>query len=189
MTYTLDPVHIVIAVIALLIGLWLGLALRGGAKRRAIVLDDRLRQTAVERDALIGERDQLRTEVATLQSQIRPLSDEVDKLRRQALRQRALDDGAVFDDRPAGAAVLTGDGDQDVRRLKGVGDRFAAALAKLGITRVDQIAAWSPADADVIDGQLGDGFRGRVATDRLVEQAQLLHSGRVTEYETRFGKL
>lgn len=185
-----DLVTIGIAVVALLLGLWLGMALRGGAKRRAIILDDRLRLTSAERDTLLKERDGLRTELATSQSQIRPLSDELDKLRRQAARQRALDDGAVFDDARSATPLAAGAVDtQDVRRLKGVGDRFAAALAKVGITSIGQIAAWSRADADVIDGQLGDGFRGRVATDRLVEQAQLLHGGRVTEYETRFGKL
>ena len=50
------------------------------------------------------------------------------------------------------------------------------------------MAGWSDADSAVIDAQMGD-FRGRIAGDRLVEQAVLLNAGRYTEYETMFGKL
>ena len=76
----------------------------------------------------------------------------------------------------------------DLHQLKGVGAKFAERLAAVGITRIDQIAGWSQADCAVMDAQMGD-FRGRIAGDRLVEQAVLLNSGRYTEYETVFGKL
>jgi predicted flap endonuclease-1-like 5' DNA nuclease len=182
----LSPTLYVTAIVALLIGIWIGMALRGGAKRRALLAEERLGVLATDHNTLIGERDALRLERDSLDERLRPLAAEVDRLKRVETRRDAVT-AEVPVDRAADPAV--GDLDPlDIRRLKGVGDRFAAALGKLGITRIDQIAAWSGADADVIDSQLGS-FSGRIRTDRLVEQARLLHEGRTTEYETRFGSL
>ena len=185
MTYTLEPLHIVLVVVALLVGIFLGMALRSGAKRRAVLFEERLRVSDADRSALAAERDGLRAERDALDQRLTPLAAEVDRLKR-AEAKRVAPIGVTEDPvavRPA--ASLAGN---DVRNLKGVGDRFAKALSDLGITGVDQIAAWSGADADVIDSQLGS-FSGRIRTDRLVEQARLLHEGRTTEYETRFGAL
>lgn len=186
MQLTIDPVTIIAAVIALILGLWLGFVARSGTKRRAVRLNEQVNLLADERKTLIADRDALRLERDSLDERLRPLAAEVDRLKRLDAKRSAA--GAeVAIDRPADAAVEPVDAN-DVRRLKGVGDKFAASLAKLGITGVDQIAAWSGADADVIDSQLG-AFSGRIRTDRLVEQARLLHEGRTTEYETRFGAL
>ena len=76
----------------------------------------------------------------------------------------------------------------DLTRLKGVGPKLAATLATLGVTGVDQIAALDAADADAIDAQLGT-FKGRLARDRVVEQARLLSGGDIAAYEAQFGKL
>lgn len=190
MSFTLDPATIIMVVVALALGLFLGTALTGGARRRAAVLSERLDALGRERDTLLADRDRLAVEIKAREAQIRPLADEVDKLRRDFARSRAGQDNAVA---PAGAARLV-DGDRraidanDLRQLKGVGPKFADRLAAAGITRIDQIAGWSQADIEVIDSQMGD-FRGRIAADRLVEQAVLLTEGRFTEYETRFGKL
>lgn len=73
-------------------------------------------------------------------------------------------------------------------RLKGLGPKAAARLADLGVTRIDQIAAWSEADAARIDAEMGS-FRGRIARDRWVEQARLLAGGDIEAYEAQFGKL
>lgn len=187
MSITIDPITIAAAVIALLLGLWLGFIARSGTKRRAVKLASQVDLLAQERSALTAERDALRLERDSLDERLRPLAAEVDRLKRLDAKRSAL--GAeVAVDRPADAALVEPTDPLDVRRLKGIGDKFAASLAKLGITRIDQIAAWSGADADVIDSQLG-AFSGRIRTDRLVEQARLLHEGRTTEYETRFGAL
>ena len=186
MQFTIEPITIAAAVIALVLGLWLGFIARSGTKRRAVKLAGQVDLLAQERSALTAERDALRLERDSLDERLRPLAAEVDRLKRLDAKRTAA--GAeVAIDRPADAATEPVDAN-DVRRLKGVGDKFAAALAKLGITSIDQIAAWSGADADVIDSQLG-AFSGRIRTDRLVEQARLLHEGRTTEYETRFGAL
>lgn len=187
MSFTLDPVTIGVAVIALIIGLWLGFLMRSGTKRRAVRLDEQVNLLARERDGLTAERDALRLERDSLDERLRPLAAEVDRLKRAETRRTAPTVVAIDDVQggPVDAAPIDGG---DLRRLKGVGDKFAAALAKLGVTRIDQVAGWSSADAEVIDSQLG-AFSGRIRTDRLVEQARLLHEGRTTEYETRFGAL
>ena len=178
MTYTIDPQLVAVAVVALLLGLMLGLAIRAPLKRRVAVLDERNTGLSRERDTAIAERDRMATEVKAREAQIRPLSDEVDKLRRDFARAQRGDTTL------AAPAVDLG----NLAHLKGVGAKFGEKLAAAGITRIDQIAGWSGADISVIDGQMGE-FRGRIEGDRLVEQAKLLSEGRVTEYETLFGKL
>ena len=76
----------------------------------------------------------------------------------------------------------------DLARLKGVGPKLAAQLGALGVTRFAQIAAWSEADIDRIDAQLGR-FAGRIRRDRWVEQARLLAAGDEGGFSARFGKI
>ena len=180
MTYSIDPLLLITAAVALVLGLMLGLAIRGGLKRKVAVLEERNQGLVRERDAAFGERDRLGIELKAREAQIRPLSDEVDKLRRDFARARG--GTAVTPNEISSIDPL------DIQQLKGVGTKFAEKLGAAGITRLDQIAGWTSADAEVIDGQMGE-FRGRIAGDRLVEQAVLLTSGRYTEYETLFGKL
>lgn len=82
---------------------------------------------------------------------------------------------------PAGAA-------DDLRRIKGVGPKLAVLLQSLGVTSYAQIAAWSDADIDSIDAQLGT-FAGRIRRDSWVEQARLLAAGDQAGFEGKFGKL
>lgn len=82
-------------------------------------------------------------------------------------------------------AVVDGD---DLTRIKGLGPKLSRLLGELGVTRFDQIAAWSEEDLAAIDARLG-AFAGRPARDAWVEQAQLLVSGDAAAYEVRFGKL
>ncbi|QHL90368.1 hypothetical protein GVO57_05350 [Sphingomonas changnyeongensis] len=72
--------------------------------------------------------------------------------------------------------------------MKGVGPKVAALLQGLGVTRFDQIAAWSDDDIARIDAHLG-AFRGRAVRDRWVEQARLLAAGDTAAYEAAFGRL
>ena len=182
MTYSIDPLLLIVGILALLFGLFLGLAIRAPLKRRVAVLQERGDGLTRERDTAFAERERLGTELKAREAQIRPLADEVDKLRRDFARARAGSETAAV---PSDARTLD---PLDLHQLKGVGPKFAERLKAAGITRIDQIAGWSSADASVIDGQMGD-FRGRIAGDRLVEQAMLLSGGRYTEYETKFGKL
>jgi predicted flap endonuclease-1-like 5' DNA nuclease len=78
--------------------------------------------------------------------------------------------------------------DDDLRKIKGIGPKLVTTLHALGITRYAQIAAWTDADLDALDAQLG-AFAGRPRRDSWVEQARLLSSGDTTDYEAKFGKL
>jgi len=93
---------------------------------------------------------------------------------------------------PAEAAVseppISEPAASDLGQLKGLGPKLVAKLAELGITRIDQIAALTPDQAEALDARLGN-FRGRLARDRWIEQARLLSAGDRTAYEAEFGKL
>ncbi len=73
-------------------------------------------------------------------------------------------------------------------QLKGLGPRAAAQLASLGIDRIDQLAALTPAEVNTLDAQMG-ALAGRIARDRWIEQAKLLSAGDKAGFEAAFGKL
>ena len=75
-----------------------------------------------------------------------------------------------------------------LEQLKGVGPKFAARLRELGIVRFEQLAGLSEAELARLDDRLGP-FRGRLARDRVGEQAGYLARGDVDGFEERFGKL
>lgn len=79
-------------------------------------------------------------------------------------------------------------GADDLTRMKGVGPKLAQRLNAAGITRFDQLASLTPAEAEALDAQLGD-FRGRIHRDRWIEQAGFLARGDIAGYEASFGKL
>lgn len=180
---TITPEMIVTAVVALILGILLGLLLRSGYKRRALDAEARIAALSADFNTLLADRDALRVERDSLDERLTPLAAEVDRHKRLEARRTVANDVPVETVTAAPVEDLV-----DVRRLKGVGDRFAAALAELGVTRIDQIAALSTTEANDLDSRLGS-FAGRLRTDRLVEQARLLNEGRMTEYETRFGAL
>jgi predicted flap endonuclease-1-like 5' DNA nuclease len=102
---------------------------------------------------------------------------------------------ALIDTPPAAAIVVPGAGEgtvanegEDLTRIKGLGPKLSRVLADLGVTRLDQIAAWTEADIAAIDARLG-AFAGRPVRDAWVEQAQLLIAGDAAAYEAKFGKL
>lgn len=90
------------------------------------------------------------------------------------------------DARPAIPAAV-GEPD-DLKRIKGLGPKLATLLTTLGITRFDQIAAWSEADIAEVDKYLGQ-FAGRIARDNWVEQSRYLARGDEAGFAARFGAL
>ena len=86
------------------------------------------------------------------------------------------------------AAAKAAPDSDDLTRIKGVGPKLAALLNELGISQLAQIAAWTDADIERIDAQLGR-FEGRIRRDDWVSQAQLLVGGDTQRYEDKFGKL
>jgi predicted flap endonuclease-1-like 5' DNA nuclease len=76
----------------------------------------------------------------------------------------------------------------DLQMLKGVGPRLAAQLNAFGIIRFDQIAGLSANEVALLDARMG-AFSGRIARDRLVEQACYLARDDRDGFEAKFGKL
>lgn len=76
----------------------------------------------------------------------------------------------------------------DLLKLKGIGPKLAEILNQRGITRFDQIANLSADQVEALDESLG-AFRGRIARDRIVEQADYLARGDLAGYRAKFGNL
>ena len=76
----------------------------------------------------------------------------------------------------------------NLRLLKGVGPKLAAQLNEFGITRFDQLAGLTETEVALLDKRMG-AFEGRIARDRLVEQACYLERGDKDGFEAKFGKL
>ncbi|HEU0134175.1 MAG TPA: hypothetical protein VFR28_05080 [Allosphingosinicella sp.] len=76
----------------------------------------------------------------------------------------------------------------NLRLMKGVGPKLAAQLNEFGITRFDQLAGLGETEVAMLDKRMG-AFEGRIARDRLVEQARYLERGDTEGFEAKFGKL
>ena len=76
----------------------------------------------------------------------------------------------------------------NLQLLKGVGPKLAAQLNENGITRFDQLAGLTDNEVALLDRRMG-AFEGRIARDRLVEQACYLERGDIDGFEAKFGKL
>ena len=76
----------------------------------------------------------------------------------------------------------------DLCAIKGIGPKFADALHSAGFTRFDQLAQLTPTEVDRLDSRLGS-FGGRIARDRIVEQADYLARNDTDGFEQKFGKL
>lgn len=72
--------------------------------------------------------------------------------------------------------------------IKGVGPKLNTLLGELGVTRYDQIAAFTEDDIAALDAQLGT-FEGRIQRDNWVEQASYLARGDTAGFEAKFGAL
>jgi len=194
-TFVFAPVALGWVLAGIVIGLFLGRLIWGGRARRLAGATDSVANAAVTAAART-QADAAQRELAASQAAMRPLADEIDRLKRDLAKAKrpvqAPLPGIVA---LAPMAPLTAlepmtanPATPDIRRLKGVGDKFAAALDALGLGSIDRLARLTPDEATDADTRLG-AFNGRVARDRLVEQAALIDEGRMTEYEARFGKL
>ena len=192
MTYEFSLAYALWALGGLVLGLLLGRMFRRTVRVAAVA--DTSALAAARNEAVQSAR-----ELAASREAMRPLADEVDRLKRElAKAKRGLQEPLPLVTPVAAAAAgpeaLAGTGPivdaavPGIRQLKGVGDKFAAALEAIGLGSIDAVARLTPDEAAAADTKLG-AFDGRIARDRLVEQATLLDEGRTTEYATRFGTL
>ena len=80
------------------------------------------------------------------------------------------------------------EGEDDLRRIKGLGPKLVSLLHEQGVTSFAQIAAWNESDIDRMDARMGR-FQGRIRRDDWVEQAKLLAADDLAGYESKFGNL
>lgn len=76
----------------------------------------------------------------------------------------------------------------DLTRLKGVGPKMVARLHELGVTGYAQLAGFNQTELAHLDERMG-AFKGRLARDRVAEQADYLARGDIEGFEEKFGKL
>ncbi len=151
------------------------------------------------------------TAVGAAAEAVRNIAEEVVETVKGAMTADVAASGAKPDDVPAamsnaaaimasggaaaGAATLTDIGvpaavgaPDNLRQIKGLGPKLATTLQGLGITRFDQIAAWSADDVAKVDAHLGT-FKGRIVRDNWIDQAGFLANADVAGFEAKFGKL
>lgn len=176
---TVDVQTILIAVgagVAVILLLWLMLRARLGRQR---LRRDRARQVGGDPYAVSKERPYMKSGPPP-----EPAAD--------AIADEPVDvaPAGAFAGDIAGIAMPPGatDHEDDLTRLKGVGPKLAVLLNQEGITQFSQLGALGDDEAAALDARLG-AFRGRLARDRVVEQARLLASGDRDGYEAAFGTL
>ncbi|WP_086469127.1 hypothetical protein [Devosia lucknowensis] len=65
----------------------------------------------------------------------------------------------------------------DLRKIKGIGAKTESALHDLGVYHYDQIANWTSAHIDWLEGRIA--IKGRIRREQWVEQAILLMTATV----------
>lgn len=104
---------------------------------------------------------------ATLTSTAAGQDQTLRSVRSEALRAQASDAG----------------GQDDLKRIRGIGVLIEKKLNSLNVMRYEQIANWSDTDVAGINQALD--FKGRVEREKWVEQARILASGGQTEFSRR----
>ncbi|WP_033074494.1 hypothetical protein [Sphingopyxis sp. MWB1] len=89
---------------------------------------------------------------------------------------------------PPADAVPSAQPADNLQLMKGVGPKLVTLLNSLGITRFEQIAAWTEEDIAAIDPQLGT-FQGRITRDNWVDQAGYLARKDQAGFEAKYGAL
>jgi predicted flap endonuclease-1-like 5' DNA nuclease len=76
----------------------------------------------------------------------------------------------------------------DLRLIKGVGEKLNALLNSSGIFHFRQIANWTEEEVTLVNNKL-EMFKGRIERDQWIEQAKLLSENRIDEFNARFGEV
>ncbi|MFN4019994.1 MAG: hypothetical protein ACK4IC_05710 [Erythrobacter sp.] len=171
--YALLP-FILIGLVVLVVAVWL----IAKANRKTTVIDDgSIKQDVLDEGAERARRNQALIDAAPAAVKPSPEPKPV------AAPPPASAPAPV----PAAAAPVAPAAADDLTRIKGIGPKLVALLGELGITTYAQIAAWSDADVEQIDAQLGR-FAGRITRDQWIEQARLLGAGDEAGFSERFGR-
>lgn len=131
--------------------------LEGGAKAKNDVVALEARLSRIAR-ASEGARDHLAADVERLSQQIALLAEGLSaataRLDALVAERDAAPTQAAEKRKPDKAADASARGD-DLRRIKGIGPKFATALNAVGIHTWAEVAAWSDADIDEVAPKIG----------------------------------
>lgn len=189
MSYLLTQMFLYL-IVAVLLGLLLGwLIWRFGQPS-----SEELKKLTAERDALVRERDDLKTNLDACRSRSERDRDSIDTLRADKIdlqnklaseRNNAVaaavaapiadtpSPSVTKATKPEGLSAPRGGMADDLKEISGVGPKMEKLLHKLGYFHFDQVAAWSASDVAWVDENL-EGFKGRVSRDDWVPQAKKL---------------
>jgi predicted flap endonuclease-1-like 5' DNA nuclease len=87
----------------------------------------------------------------------------------------------LFLDRPRGVP-------DDLKLIKGVGEKLNTLLTSLGIFHFRQIANWNDDEVAQVDAKM-ENFKGRIVRDAWIPQSKLLAAGAHEEFERIYGKM
>ncbi|MCZ8136075.1 MAG: hypothetical protein O9266_07210 [Porphyrobacter sp.] len=166
---------ILIGLVVLVVAVWL----IAKANRKTIVIDDgSIKQDVLDEGAERARRNQALIDAAP--AAVKPVAE-------PATAPAEPVPAPPLAPAPAPAPAPTPAAADDLARIKGVGPKLVALLGELGVTSYAQIAAWTDADVERIDAQLGR-FAGRITRDQWIEQAKMLSAGDEAGFTERFGR-
>lgn len=119
-----------------------------------LMLEERSRQVNALREALYEREQELERMVLERDALVEQLQA-LDLQRQRELAETAAD---------------------NLTHVRGIGPRYAAALVAAGVTRIDQIAAWTDVEIETVAAKLGIPER-RIRSARWVEHACALVAG------------
>jgi predicted flap endonuclease-1-like 5' DNA nuclease len=142
--------------------------LRSQASDEHFVTSAGLRQRLAEVEADAARRE---AEAARLTAEVERLTSELEQARQAlaAAEARASSTAGASEPPAARAAKVV----QGLRRIRGIGPGYQRLLEQLGVTRVQQVAAWSSADVASFAEKLRIKPE-RIKKDDWVGQAQAL---------------
>ncbi|MGU9981637.1 hypothetical protein ACJ4V0_16500 [Phreatobacter sp. HK31-P] len=85
--------------------------------------------------------------------------------------------------KPHGLGAPRDGGPDELELIRGIGPQNEARLHALGIWHFDQIAAWTPKEAQWVGGYLA--FPGRIEREDWIGQAKILAAGGTTDHAER----
>ena len=182
-----QAVPLLLLVLALVVAFWV---LARASRKTTIV--DKTEGDVLDEGAAPAARNQalIDSEPAAVQGTGTPLEtpapEEVSDPAPAPTQSPAPSPSPVPSPTPVPSPVAAAGEADDLKRIKGLGPKLVALLAEQGITRFEQIAAWTDADIERIDATLGR-FSGRITRDKWVEQAKLLSDGDETGFSKAFG--
>lgn len=151
-----------------------------GLRARLAQAEDDARMLRRELEAAVETR-------ASAEAEHRRLADELAAI--QGLQDGQAGEAAAMEPTPrilaavaqAAASLVQDDAgaeSDDLRQIKGIGPKIADSLDRLGVQRLEQIAAWTPADVARVNEQLR--FKGRIEREEWISQAKSLIAARAT---------